>query len=1183
MGRQQFYKGNPELKQYFLVNDFSGGINTVDVDERTEDNEFRELLNVELIRTGMIQNRKGWGQLGLLNELLTFRNISLPSKQINGLNTPIDDYALIQIVKNEGNLLSLLEEYDSKKVNITEFNTYGFNYDFELILIYEDSTNIKLSRLTLSSSTAEGRNVFEVIATLAPGSLSIDRPLTGIDTVNYTDYIYFSLSQLSSTAKGFGEYNIVTKEFRFVRDDELPNAFVYKPNPYEATKVGFNVLSQTPLTDVRSISSFLGITGVFLTTYELDVNGKLVDTQTPILTIPLSGKFTVNVLYTGDFETIDTIVQFYIFEDDAITGIPKEKLIDFDIIDVKKEEEIGVVRYAVEIDSKAKTNVYFRVKLKTGTLFSKDRIRSFTTTNAMIDFFNPSTNTKVAVYDNNTKHYTVYNKTALNYNFEKLPGITYEAVTYSPIYDDTLFNFTRVKKWVAANATDFTAQSNPNLKTNYNTLTCPEYGNITLESLNGTSSPFSVNSFNVNHVLKVNKTSLNTTQTKVWETTSNSSFSLSRDVSNEIYNSLTASNVFGVLGLNPTNYANGTILRVTTSVQSTTVFIPKLWVRTSGPGADIQYTGVSQQEIDAIPFSTSVLTFGGGSYSFTAQNYPTFYKIGLSPTISESPTFWRVEEGTPETTTNTETAVRYFIVTTNTSTNYTNCTPYEEKYFKLVDELGGFTSPVVTFDGRPGELKFYYRFQETKTLIEYQNTRTVTNLNELVPVTFGKYLIGTDENNQNAYYRYLGTTDGDIDDFEQIEFADAIEEVEYLDNYLISEPSNLKKIEALNTQGFRILEIGNRLVYYKENIIWFSDLYQFDYIPNYNYIILPLQQNDKITGIIYFKGSYMVFTKERIYKMSGTFGAGDFQVQLVSDAIGCINPYSLKAFNNTIVFMTRDGLYRVKQNYYSGGLENVEKIDKQIDRIIPYNIEVYSVLYNEQYILMYDYPTNNPDTGFNVLKMYYNMEAPSGFPYVKDKYSIMPKIVSKFDDGLYSIRYGKFYRYDIASPTVLANNENIYTDFLPPGIVTDAAKEASKYTTRIRTHKLSFGYPTHEKKFKQIIIKDIANEPVPLIFRIFVNNFLAYTSEQFVTSVNEFGQIEYLLTTEPFQIGNPGLIGNFELGVDQLGDLSARVHKIVFSGKGKDILIDIERRTAQEFSIQDIGYIYKMGKAREDR
>ena len=1179
MGKQQFYKGNPELKQYYLVNDFSGGINTTDVDERVSTNEFRELLNVELIRTGMIQNRKGWGRLGLLNALLASKNISLPTKSLNGQTVPVEEFALIQIVKNEGNLLSLLEEIDTKKGNLEDL--VGFNYDFEMIMIYEGASNINLGRLSLSSSTATGRNLFEVITALATGQLDTNRPLTSLETVNYTDYIYFSLSQLSPSLQGFGEYNIVTKEFRFVRDDELPNAFVYKPNPFEATKVGFNVLSSTPLTDVKTVSSFLGITGVFLTTLELDANGKLIDTQTPIQSIPLSGKFTVNALFTGDFDILDTIAEFYIFKDD-VNGIPKESLIPFEIIDVKKEDEIGVVRYGVSVDVKARPNIFFRLKLKTGTLFSTDRISSFLDTDAMIDFFNPPTNTKVAVYDTSTKHYDVYNKTASVYTFAKLPGITYENVLFSPIYDDGLFSFSRVKKWAASTESEFNAQPNALLKDTYNTTACADYPNITVTTLNGTSSVLPVNNYPEGFIMKVRRTSSQTTTTRQWASTTQVGTNLTRELPESQYNSLTAETVQSVFGLNPSSYSAGTILRV--QGIRTTTRKRKIWNEgVFGPvGGPINVQGFSEATLNAFPSSTFSLTAESVG-TFFAEDYSlfdiaTFSGVGGFPTRQ-----WKVEESDEDITTTSVMGTRYFIITSSTSQNFVDCTPYEEKYFKRVDELLGTTDAVVTFDARPGELKFYYRFQDTKTEIEYEDTRLVNNLNELSPVKFGKYLIGANEDDQDAYYRYLGTFEGDIEDFDQIEFTDVIEEVEYLDNYRIEEPINLKKIEALETTGFRLIEIGNRLVYYKENIIWFSDLYQFDYIPNYNYIILPLQQNDRITGIVYFKGSYMIFTRERIYKMSGTFNTPDFQVQLVSDAIGCINPYSIKAFNNTIVFMTRDGLYRVKQNYYSGGLENVEKIDKQLDNIVPYNIEVYSVLYNEQYILMYDYPTTDPDSGFNVLKMYYNMSAPNGNPYVKDKYSIMPNTVAKFDDGLYSIKYGQFYKYDIQTPSVLADNEIIYTDFLPPGVITDEQRERSLYTTKIRTHKLSFNYPTHEKKFKQIIIKDIATEPVPLIFNIFVNNTLAYTSAEFNPVINEFGQIEYILTTDPFLIGPDNLIGAFELGKDQLGDLSARVHKIVLAGRGKDILIDIERRTAQQFSIQDIGYVYKMGKAREDR
>jgi hypothetical protein len=333
----------------------------------------------------------------------------------------------------------------------------------------------------------------------------------------------------------------------------------------------------------------------------------------------------------------------------------------------------------------------------------------------------------------------------------------------------------------------------------------------------------------------------------------------------------------------------------------------------------------------------------------------------------------------------------------------------------------------------------------------------------------------------------------------------------------------------------------------------------------------------------------MIFTRERIYKMSGTFGGQDFQIQIVSDAIGCISPFSIKAFNNTIVFMTHDGLYRIKQNYYSGGLENVEKIDKQLTGVVPYNVELYSVLHNEQYFLFYDYPNTNPDSGFNVLKMYYNMDAPNGVPYVKDLYSLVPEVIAKFDDGLYSIRYGEFYRYDKG-----------YSDFMPNDpLLTEEDKNQYRYLTRIRTSNLFFNYATHDKKFKSILVKTNSESVVPLYFNIYIDNILAFSSQNFVVTREGNGQLSYnavdvsAIDLQPedtinvdltgVNIGNPGLLGDLNLGIDKLGDFNTQVHKIILAGKGKNITVEVYQKLDEYFGIQDIGYVYKMGKAREDR
>jgi len=1091
-------------------------------------------LNVELIRAGMIQNRKGWGQLDLLNQLLTAKGISLPRFDTQSATGEFaDNYALIKVVKNDGNLLTVLdnlEEQNEQKdlptsVLLDSFNELKLIYNLELLLIYEvtNPSGIKISVLTLSNDTTKDGIVD--IYTLPGTQFDDSKLLSNIETVEYTDYLYFSLSQLKSGLKGLFEYNTVTKDYRIVRDDETDKAFIYKPTPFEVSKIGFNVLSTTPLTDVQEQIGFLSITGMFLTTYEVSLASSpptLVDTGIPVTNFPQDGKVTLNVLYIGeDVDLEDFTTEFYIMGENLITGLPEERPINFSIDASALEATSGIARFACTVERKNNETIYIRVKLLSGTIFTEKVVtaapKSFTSKTNMVTYFNPAVNTKFAIADG-VNFFKLHNKTNVPYQYQLLEGFTYDPGTgskiFTPIYNDT--NIKDVNTWEeltaeAGAAAYAAAASTSDLKTNNHN----EYTNLTAATVttNATGLP-------IGHILRVQKSIYNpgVTRTVTMSYIGATTYNNSPKKTQYLYHQAQYPNDCNTGPSAPTLTQLATIF---SSVENGTAI--KVYK---------QYQGWTQS------LSTGQITY---PYYDCPVEY-TFYAIAS------------VVEGTNP----------FFI----------DASPAEYKYFRVKSASVELSQPdgIITYNQSTSKL--YYR-KAGVTPLEIAGTVSRVNfIGERIPNRSELYYAGTDINVEANYYRYKNTTAGDETDFENALFVTAGDTSIYTDVYTVGSNPGAKKIEALDFNGFRILEIGNRLVLYKNNIIWFSDLYQFDYIPNYNYIILPLTADDFITGIHYFKGSYMIFTKERIYKMSGTFGTGDFQVQIVSDAIGAISPYSIKAFNNTVVFMTHDGLYRIKQNYYSGGLENVEKIDKQLDGIIPNNVNVYAFLYNEQYILIYDYKETRviADPGFNVLKMYYNMTAPNGFPYVKDRYSIMPNIVTKFDDGLYSIKYGKFYKYDVG-----------YYDFLKPGTITEPQRKASLFTTKIRTHKLSFGYPTHEKKFKAIIVKDIANEPVPLLFDIYVNNKREYKSADFQTVINDSGQIDYVLVAEPYTIGPPNLLGDFKLSQDQLGDLSARVHKIVFSGKGKDVLINIERTTAQQFSIQDIGYVYKVGKAREDR
>ena len=57
---RQVYRGDPEQKQYALYDNFSGGVNSADSDEYLRNNEFKNLINVEINSKGRIENRKGF-------------------------------------------------------------------------------------------------------------------------------------------------------------------------------------------------------------------------------------------------------------------------------------------------------------------------------------------------------------------------------------------------------------------------------------------------------------------------------------------------------------------------------------------------------------------------------------------------------------------------------------------------------------------------------------------------------------------------------------------------------------------------------------------------------------------------------------------------------------------------------------------------------------------------------------------------------------------------------------------------------------------------------------------------------------------------------------------------------------------------------------------------------------------
>lgn len=538
---------------------------------------------------------------------------------------------------------------------------------------------------------------------------------------------------------------------------------------------------------------------------------------------------------------------------------------------------------------------------------------------------------------------------------------------------------------------------------------------------------------------------------------------------------------------------------------------------------------------------------------------------------------------------NLQVRIRYTILGNQFYSNKYFVTDIPDQNFELgyiyADSSGNLSD--VRFTAEPATID---KFMGT----EVYTTQIIESEFSLKTPTSGYvYKVGTGET--ATYYEYNGGVSGTIADFNEISEQIISQEtiISYINFYNITkEDEDIIEIETIDKKDIKLTHINNRLVLYKGNTMWFSDLYNFSYYPNFNYVTLSLDTNDSIQKIAYFRGQHIIFTKERLYRMSGAFGTDDFRILLISDEIGCISPDSVRSINNTLIFLARDGLYTIKQSFYMEALENVDKIDKQIKNIIPYGQNYESLLYNEQYLLL----LKNPSGSYmKTVKQYYNMSySKNRFPYTIDTYAMEPDFITKIGSDLYSIKDGLVYTYDTA-----------YTDFLHPDVI-EEEKVNHMYKCVILTPNYSLGYPTHDKKAKNFFIKTDSFVSIPLYITVFVNGLVWRTSHEFAAIRNNLGEIEYreilgredIMTTENAEsnlvladtaledittIDTDLTLGFVELGEMKLGVERDQLHKVLTSAKGKNFALRIVQKTDDYFAIKQIGLVYKLGKVKESR
>lgn len=391
---------------------------------------------------------------------------------------------------------------------------------------------------------------------------------------------------------------------------------------------------------------------------------------------------------------------------------------------------------------------------------------------------------------------------------------------------------------------------------------------------------------------------------------------------------------------------------------------------------------------------------------------------------------------------------------------------------------------------------------------------------------------------------------------------------------------SIKEVSSLLFSSKYCRVIGNQLVLYGgHGYIFFSDYDRFDYFPNYYYVYAAETENEYVVSIKYFRQYYAVFTNKRIKRLAGSFGSSDFGLYPLNDFIGCNNANSIKQVQNSLYFLSDNGLYMLKQGYLGEGTENVEQIDLPIYK--SYNsLDMKKACVTQNYYGLY---SDNKALLFNfVNNAFYKLKYAS--PESKIIYS-EPFQYMALSQYLYYICYTETdSHYDLC-----------YQDYSEDNI--DRSDSNLSFISSFETSFMSLGSPTNTKKFKEVYMKFYNKNglDVPLYVTIKVDDITVVSpSDYFIQYDEETSTYSYIEKTDfNAEIKGFNVLGTLKLDEDVVGEKSLQILKLKVSEKGRAIKIIVSDgleeidnvvQTDQNkfrFDLATIGIVYKLKKVKE--
>lgn len=420
----------------------------------------------------------------------------------------------------------------------------------------------------------------------------------------------------------------------------------------------------------------------------------------------------------------------------------------------------------------------------------------------------------------------------------------------------------------------------------------------------------------------------------------------------------------------------------------------------------------------------------------------------------------------------------------------------------------------------------------------------------------------------------------------------------------VSETNKIDTIRPLLFNSLYCKVINSQLVLFGgHGYVFFSEFDNFKYFPNFYNLYAVDSGNDEVVNIKYFRQYNAIFTKKKLLRLAGTFGSDTFGLYPLNEFVGCINPHTIRQIQNTLYFVSEEGLFKLKQGYTGEGTENVEQIDISIKGDYdPSNVKGAFVKDNE-YIMFIENETeyaygDNGDitygTSYTIIKYNFNLDAFTKRTYITNEdlpneyFEYLTQVLES--DTLIEGNYSKTSNYIVKTLKTTIGTYDYTLNYKILNYDSGYIDDGEYYVSKIKNPKLFWGMPTNNKKFKKVLIKSRNNgdEAVPVYVTATIDDIDILTPEYYVIRIGDDDNYVYYEKEEnpngELVIKEGSVLGELVLGSDSLGVMRTQDLGLDINAKGKCISLTIEDRdNDQPFSISDIGFVFRVKKPKKDR